>query len=73
MAAILWAFFFVLPGVTVGQTIVTGALTGVVTDPSGAVVSGATVTLTNLTTGEMETAATGSGGTYQFPLLKPGD
>jgi Carboxypeptidase regulatory-like domain len=55
------------------QTSSTGALSGTVTDPSGGVIVGATVTVTNLATGQMRTAATNSGGSYQFSLLPPGN
>src|SRR5258707_12385103 len=44
----------------------TGEITGLVTDPTGAVVSDATVTLTNTATGEKRTTVTTSGGTYRF-------
>jgi len=54
------------------QNIVTGGISGTVTDPTGAVVSGAKVTLTSKTTGEKRTTTTGSSGLYSFPLLKPG-
>jgi hypothetical protein len=54
------------------QSIVTGDAVGTVTDPSGAVVSGATVTLTSVDTGASQTATTASNGFYRFPLLKPG-
>src|SRR5215467_14711816 len=47
----------------------TGELTGLVTDPSGAVVSNATVTLTNDATGEKRTTVTTAAGTYRFPAL----
>jgi len=47
----------------------TGEITGLVTDPTGAVISDATVTLTNTATGEKRTTATTSGGTYRFPSL----
>jgi hypothetical protein len=47
----------------------TGEITGLVTDPTGAVVSDATVTLTNTATGEKRTTVTTSGGTYRFPSL----
>src|SRR5438067_12153462 len=46
-----------------------GELTGLVTDPTGAVVSGATVTLTNPATGEKRTAATSAAGIYRFVAL----
>src|SRR5882724_3405531 len=40
----------------------TGSITGTVTDPSGAVVGGAKVTLTNEGTGQSLTTTTGSDG-----------
>jgi hypothetical protein len=54
------------------QSLVSGDLTGTVTDPSGAVVSGATVALKSDATGASRTATTGSSGTYRFSLLPPG-
>ena len=54
------------------QSQVSGDLTGTITDPSGAVVSGATVTLKSDATGATRTATTGSNGTYRFSLLQPG-
>src|SRR3984885_15513654 len=56
----------------VAQSLVSGDLTGTVTDPSGAVVSGATVTLKSEATGAARTATTSSSGTYRFSLLPPG-
>jgi len=55
------------------QTIVTGDVTGTVTDPSNAVVSGATVTLASAESGTNATVKTNSTGLYRFPLLKPGN
>ncbi|HEV2304731.1 MAG TPA: carboxypeptidase-like regulatory domain-containing protein [Candidatus Acidoferrales bacterium] len=54
------------------QTASTGALNGRVTDPSGGVVPGATVTVINQATGAQRSATTGSDGTYLIPLLPPG-
>ncbi len=54
------------------QTPSTGALTGTVTDASGGVVSGATVTLTSAT-GQVRTATTDANGSYKFGLLPPGN
>ncbi len=54
------------------QSSVSGDLTGTVTDPSGAVVSGASVTLKSDATGATRTTTTGSNGTYRFSLLSPG-
>jgi len=51
----------------------TGGITGVVTDPGGALVQGATIDLVNESTGKSErTATTGGDGGYSFTLLKPG-
>ena len=54
------------------QSLVSGDLTGTVTDPSGAVVSGATVTLTNSGTGATRTTTTNANGAYRFSLVPPG-
>ncbi|MDE3109754.1 MAG: TonB-dependent receptor, partial [Acidobacteriota bacterium] len=56
-----------------GQSATTGALTGTLTDPSGAVITGATVTLTNLGTGQARTITTGGNGSYTFSLIPPGN
>jgi Carboxypeptidase regulatory-like domain len=55
------------------QTSNTGALSGTVTDPSGGVIVGATVTVTNLATGQTRSATTNSTGAYQISLLPPGN
>ena len=49
-----------------------GGIQGVVTDPAGATVSDATVTLTNNETNVTHTTATGTGGVYVFSALAPG-
>jgi Carboxypeptidase regulatory-like domain len=54
------------------QTTTTGELTGVVTDPSGAILVNAAVTLTNVATGAVQTTQTNPSGAYRFPLLQPG-
>jgi hypothetical protein len=50
----------------------TGSITGVVTDPNGAVVPNATVTVTNQGTNEKRTVQTGSDGRYDVPSLSTG-
>ncbi len=55
------------------QTASTGALSGTVTDPSGGVIAGAKVTVTNLATGQTRTVTTNAKGSYQISLLPPGD
>jgi hypothetical protein len=54
------------------QTQAAGTLTGKLTDPSGAVVTNATVTATNIDNGQTRTATTGADGGYQFTMLPPG-
>src|SRR5208337_333130 len=50
-----------------------GSLTGQVTDSTGAAISSATVTLTNLDTNYPQTIKTDSSGSYQFKLVSPGN
>ena len=47
-------------------------LQGIVQDPSGAFVAGATVKLTNTATDVTQTTSTDSGGNYRFASLAPG-
>lgn len=54
------------------QSLVSGDITGVVVDPSGAVIPNATVTLQNNGTGQTQTATTSGSGLYRFSLLSPG-
>jgi Carboxypeptidase regulatory-like domain len=54
------------------QTQTTGSLVGAVADPSNAGIPNATVTLTSLTKGTMQTAKTDASGNYAFSLLDPG-
>src|SRR5208337_672215 len=56
-----------------GQSLNTGAVVGTVTDPSHAVVPGATVELKNLGTGGTQEDKTNGTGYYRFSLLPPGD
>jgi ankyrin repeat protein len=48
------------------------SLSGIIGDPNGAVVAGATVTLTDLKGGSFFTFTTGDDGAYQFSLLPAG-
>ncbi|MBI3668062.1 MAG: TonB-dependent receptor [Acidobacteria bacterium] len=50
----------------------TGDILGTITDPTGGVVRGATVTLTDMATNEMRRATTDDLGNYRFSLLPPG-
>jgi hypothetical protein len=56
---------------TIAQTFF-GSIVGNVTDPSGAAITNAPVTLTNTGTAERRTAQTNENGNYQFLNLVPG-
>jgi hypothetical protein len=49
-----------------------GALTGTVTDPTGAAIAGATVSIQSTETGAIHTALTNSSGSYRIESLLPG-
>ncbi|MGB8542771.1 MAG: carboxypeptidase-like regulatory domain-containing protein [Candidatus Acidiferrales bacterium] len=68
----MFAALLLLPSVIMAQSIVTGAINGTVTDPSGAVIAGAAITLTSTATGESLTAESNASGGYSFGLVKPG-
>src|SRR5581483_8436891 len=55
------------------STVGTGGITGTVTDPTGAVISNAKVTITNEGTGQTITATTNSAGAYNAAALAPGN
>src|SRR5437867_3626702 len=48
------------------------SISGVIRDPSGAVIPGATVTVTNPETNLVRTAISNEAGVYNFPILQPG-
>ena len=54
-------------------TIGTGSIVGTVSDPSGAVLSGATVSITNVATGRVVHITTNSSGTFNSGALIPGN
>ena len=72
-AALLCALPWVLPTPLAAQTTTTADALGVVTDTSGAVVPGATVTIKSADSGDVRTETTNDQGQYRFPLLKPGE
>jgi hypothetical protein len=61
-----------LVSTSLAQSATSGAITGNAIDPTGALVVGAEITLTNDATGEARTAVTTSNGIFLFPLLSPG-
>ncbi len=71
--AIFVALCFSLMAGVVARAQVTGAtLTGTVTDPSGAVVTGAQISVKNNATGDTKTSTSDSAGLYTIPNLNPG-
>jgi len=63
----------ILAGATVLWAGITGSISGIVTDPSGAAIPGVTVTATNTLTGVQRTIQSDSKGFYNFPELAIGD
>jgi hypothetical protein len=71
------AVFLILPLFTLllaasdplGQNANAGGVSGTVTDPTGAVISGATVTLVNVVSGLSRTAPTDASGAFMFPNI----
>ena len=63
------AFFVLLSPPVFAQS---GAVLGVVSDTSGAVIQGASVTLTNTATGVKTTTKANNEGLYVFPYVQPG-
>src|SRR5438874_6124691 len=57
---------------TLNAQVDTGSITGTVKDPSGAVIGGAKVTLTNEGTGASLSTTTGPDGTYKFAPVRIG-
>lgn len=55
------------------RTVGSGSLRGIVTDPSGAVVPGAIVTVRNDTSGETQTATSNAQGIYTFNNVRAGN
>jgi len=59
-------------GISIHAQVTTGTVRGVVTDQTGAVVPGASVTITNPNTKTSQTAESGGSGEYQFNNLLAG-
>ncbi len=55
------------------QSLITGNISGTVTDASDAVIAGATVTLNSVDTGTTQQQVTTDTGFFRFSLLKPGN
>ena len=70
-AAILIVIFTLLASVTPAAQTITGTMSGMVVDSSGAVIPGAAVTLINLHTGDVRKLDTNSEGRFVFSAVQP--
>jgi Carboxypeptidase regulatory-like domain len=74
VALALLLFLFELAPVSIAQTTVgTGSVVGTVTDPSGAIITGAQITITNAATGQVVELTTNSSGSFNSGALIPGN
>lgn len=70
ISLILWVFLALMPANA--QTTGRGNITGTVTDPTGAVVVGASVTVTNTATGVLSTTVSNRTGYFEVDSIDPG-
>src|SRR5712671_5666613 len=73
LSLVVSLFVFLSTSIFVQGQSTYGSITGSVTDPTGAAVTDARVTLTNLGTAEKRTQPTGADGLYSFVNLIPGN
>lgn len=71
VAALFTIFLTLIPDIVLAQ-VQTGTILGIVTDPSGASIAGATVTITNVGTGALQSSKTDAQGRYAVPDLQIG-
>jgi hypothetical protein len=70
--ALLAAMLLLLSAPSVFAQGITGTITGTVTDPTGAIVPNAKVTITQVDTNAVRTIMSSGSGTYSVPQLPPG-
>jgi hypothetical protein len=70
LAIVVFQLAFRAPVMAQGET--TSAIVGSVTDPTGAAIYGATVTVTSSENGMQRSVKTDDAGRFSFPQLKPG-
>ena len=73
VAILFLAISLLLPQHVSAQSATSGTITGTVTDPSAAVVLGATVELASKETNAVQTASTNGSGEYTFTGVRPGE
>ncbi|HSU61958.1 MAG TPA: carboxypeptidase regulatory-like domain-containing protein [Bryobacteraceae bacterium] len=69
---LLILFLFSLAAATADAQVTTGTILGIVTDSTGAAVSGAQITITNVNRGTTQQYTTDATGSYTAPFLVPG-
>ena len=69
---VVMSVWFGFTGLSASGQVLTGSVVGNVTDASGAVVSGAAVTLRDVDTNETRSTTTSSSGAYSFESIPPG-
>ena len=63
----------VTPNVSLwAQSIISGDVTGTVTDPTGAIIPGAAVILSNVNTNTSQSTITNAQGSFRFAFIAPG-
>jgi len=74
-----WLFIFLIAALpaafsteAVAQSIISGVVTGTVTDSTGGALANAPVVLTNTNTNASQTSATNADGSYRFAFVPPG-
>ena len=72
LAFLLTLIVFVSAPAAVGQSTTQGAVSGTVVDPTGAVIGGARIAITNSATGFSQTLVSNASGLFNAPLLEPG-
>src|SRR6266446_4592469 len=72
LTVLVSVFFALNPAAIRAQTASSGSVTGQVSDPQGAIVPGADVTLTDSATRSALTTTTNDAGRYNFPVVNPG-
>jgi len=72
LRSLLVVLVMLIPALALGQIAITGKITGVVTDASGAAVPNATVTVKSSALMAARTTSSGADGSYLFDLLPPG-
>ncbi len=72
MRKLFWVAVWLVAATTLFAQTETGQITGTVTDPTGAVIPGATLTVKSTGTGASRTVTTSADGTYTVANLLPG-